>query len=180
MTEQGINELAGKKVSNMLPTLSLSKPYTTPLPQIYPPPTENPTPSSLIENLKHFKSTDSVFQKTGFAKIGHAIQCLITSNPKALFKRKSLRDRVLGGEQEPLPRFIQKGFEWNAGFLPLDSYNSKECSNDEDLSKRRGESHSKEKVFKCSKDDGFNPKVILAKVDKSIAFISVMLKKAMD
>ena len=121
MTEQGFSELAGKKVSNLLPTLSLSKHYTTPLPQICPPPTKNPTPSSSRESLKHFKNTDSVFPKAGFDKIGYASQSLIIGNAKATFKGKSKGVRALGGDSESLPRLMGRGFEGDQTTLPLAS-----------------------------------------------------------
>jgi len=121
MTEQGFNELAGKKVSSLLLTLSLSKHYTTPLLQTSPPPFQNPIPISSIANLNTIKKPDSVFHRVGFARIGYTSQSLITRNPKALFKGKSKRDRAFGGESEPLPRLIQRGFEGDQTTLPIAS-----------------------------------------------------------
>jgi len=122
MTKQGFSELAGKKVSNLLPTLSLSKHYTTPLFQISPPPYQNPTPSSSRANLSSTKTPFSVFPKSGFAKIGHASQSLIIRNLKALFKGKSKRDRAFCGESEPLPRLMGRRFEGDQPTHRLDSY----------------------------------------------------------
>jgi len=136
MTEQGFNELAGKKVSSLLPTLSLSKHYTTPLPQLSPPPAQNPTPSSLRESLSTTITPYPVCIRAGFAKMRHAHQRLIRRNLKALFEGKSERDRAFGGERKVLPHLMQKGFEGDQASLPLDSYfevkmSIKTCENDD-------------------------------------------------
>ncbi len=139
MTEQGFSELAGKKVSSLLLILSLSKHYTTPLPQIYPPPIQNPTPISLRESLKVLENPSSFALKPQFARIRGITQSLIARDSRGIFKEKSKRDREKGVDREPLPHLNQRVFKLSMTFLLLDSYKGVECSNEGDLSKRYGE-----------------------------------------
>jgi len=176
MTEHELNGLAGKKVSSLLPTLSLSKHYTTPLPQISPPPTQNPTPSSSRENLSITKMPISVFQKVGFAKIGYASQSLITRSLKTLFEGKSERDRAFGGESKVLPRLMRSGFEGDQATLPLDSVKGikiplKGCGDKGFMGMDTIQGVEKRKPQECSVDEGLKH----GRVDKPMA-ISICYK----
>ena len=172
MTEQGFNELAGKKVSNLLPTLSLSKHYTTPLFQISPPPYQNPTPSSSRENLSITKTPDSVFPKSGFAKMGYAPQSLYKRNPKALLERKSKRDRAFCGEGEPLPRLMGIGFEGDQPTHRLDSYfevkmSFKTCENQGSMDMDTDQGVERKKPRECSGYEGREHK----RVEKGVCYM---------
>ena len=170
MTEQGFSELAGKKVSNLLPTLSLSKHYTFPLTQSCQILAKNPTPSSSIESLKHFKNTDSVFQKVGFAKMGHASQILPVRMPRGIFKGKSERDRGFGGESKPLTRLMGRGFEGVRTTLPLASKMGvkmpfKDSESEGLMGMDINQGVEKEKPLECSVDEGWEYK----RVEKPMA-----------
>ena len=163
MTEQGFNELAGKKVSSLLPTLSLSKHYTTPLPQISPPPTQNPTPSSSKENLSITKTPDSVFQRVGFARLGYALQSLINKETRGIFKEESERDRAFGGESKVLPRLMRRGFEGDQTTLPLASEMGvkkplKACGNDGSMGMDTNQGVERRKPQECSVNEGWERK----------------------
>ena len=163
MTEQGFNELAGKKVSRLLPTLSLSKHYTTPLPQISPPLTQNPTPSSSIENLSITKTPDSVFQRVGFSKIRYASQSLINKETRGIFKEESERDRAFGGESKVIPRLMRRGFEGDQATLPLDSVKGikiprKGCGDKGLMGMDTIQGVEKRKPQECSVDEGWERK----------------------
>jgi len=170
MTEQGFNELAGKKVSSLLLTLSLSKHYTSPLPQISPPPTQNPYPSSSRAILNTPKTPDSVFHKAGFARRGHASQSLSVRMPRGIFKGKSERDRAFCGESESLPRLIQTGFEGDRTTLPLASkMGVKIPLKDSDIEGLMGmdtnQGVERKKPLECSVDEGWEYK----RVEKPMA-----------
>ena len=122
MTKHGNYGIGGEKVGIFSITFCTTTHYTTHLPQICPSPFKNPTPSSSIENLKHYKNTDSVFPKAGFAKMGHASQSLPVRMPRGIIKGKSKRVRAFCGESESLPRLMERGFERDQATLPLDSY----------------------------------------------------------
>ena len=122
MTKHGNYGIGGEKLGIFPLTFCTTTHYTIHLPQISPPPTKNPTPSSSRENLSITKTPISLFHKAGFAKMGHASQSLPVRMPRGIIKGKSKRVRAFCGESEPLPRLMRRGFEGDQTTLPLDSY----------------------------------------------------------
>ncbi len=119
MTKYGFNDLGGEKLDIFSPTFSPTTHYTIHLPQIYPSPSKNPAPSSSRANLSSTKTPFSVFQKTGFTRIGYASQSSITTNSRTIFEEKSERVRAFGGEGKVLPRLMGRGFERDQTTLPI-------------------------------------------------------------
>ena len=163
MTEQWFSELAGKKVSSLLPTLSLSKHYTIPQSKTSPPPTQSPAPISSRVNFNTIKMPVFVFQKLGFARIGYASQSLITNNPKALFEGKSERVRAFGGEGKVLPHLMGRGFEGYQTTLPLASEIGvkipfKSCGDKGLEGMDTNQGVEKRKPQECSVDEGWEYK----------------------
>jgi len=79
--------------------------------------TLNLLPPSCRASLESIETPDFLTLTPQFARKGNASQSLITRNPKALFKGKSLRGLSNSGESKVLPRYMQNRFEGHKGFL---------------------------------------------------------------
>ena len=79
--------------------------------------TLNPLSTSCRASLDRLTNPCFLATKPQFAKKGYTSQSLITRNPKALFKGKSLRGLSNSGESKVLPRYMQNRFEGHKGFL---------------------------------------------------------------